>query len=53
MSAALILVTLMPRVLMYLVHSLVLATVASLEMDLLVKVSLNMNFSPNYNYYDA
>ena len=38
MNAALILVTLMLCVLMYLVHSLVLATVDSLEMDLLVKV---------------
>ena len=49
MSAALIsiLVTLMPCVLMYLVHSLVLATVASLEMELLVKVAkLEINSSP-------
>ena len=38
MSVALILVTPTPCVLMYLVHSPVLATVDSLEMDLLVKV---------------
>ena len=39
MSAALTLVTLTPYVLMYLVHSLVLVTVDSLEMGSLVKVS--------------
>ena len=39
MSAALILVTLTPCVLMYLVHSLVLVTVDTLEMDSLAKVS--------------
>ena len=38
MSVALLLVTLMPCVLMYLVHSPVLVTVDTLEMDLLVKV---------------
>ena len=42
MSAALILVTLTPCVLMYLVHSPVLATVDILEMDLLVKVSIKI-----------
>ena len=39
MSVALILVTPTPCVLMYLVHSPVLATVDTLEMDSLVKVS--------------
>ena len=39
MSAALILVTLTPCVLMYLVHSLVLVTVDLREMDSLVRVS--------------
>ena len=45
MSVLLIPVTLTPRVLMYLVHSPVLATVDFLEMDSVVKVMLHVHIN--------